>query len=246
LRKSLLILFITSLLIQKGFAWSFSNKDPKKGILGITFTPIKPTGGRGHIFEDKDDYPHSEYGISGGIDYWKKYLRVYDFHIGFDVKYQQYHFHFGSKKNNGEHQFLHLSIPTNIQYPIPSYEYMFLKIGLSISSSNLLRENIGFAGENKYITSFKTTWLIYPEINLGFDIIEEKYPRFYLRCGIDYTFIPFPKMGEFKTSISSNGSIETVSGNFSPNKFQLKISFYPIWKKKISFLKKGHDCPNPF
>jgi hypothetical protein len=122
----------------------------------------------------------------------------------------------------------------------------FFKAGISISSTNLLKENIGFAGDNKYITTFKTAWLIYPEINLGVDFIEEKYPRFYFRVGIDYTFIPVPKMGEFKTSISNNGIIETVSGNFSPNKIQLKISIYPIWNKKISFLKKGHDCPNPF
>ncbi len=242
----MLILFLTSFSIQEGFAISFSNKDPKKGMLGVTFTPIKPSGGSGHIFEDKNDDPHSEYGISGGFDYWKKYLRVYDFHIGFDLKYQQYHFHFGSDKYNGEHQFLHFSIPTNIQYPIPGYEYFFFKVGISISSSNLLKENIGFAGNNKYITTFKTAWLIYPEINLGVDFIEEKYPRFYFRVGIDYTFIPIPKMGEFKTSISNNGIIETVSGNFSPNKIQLKISIYPIWNKKISFLKKGHDCPNPF
>ena len=246
MKELFLILFLTSLSIQEGFAASFSNKDPKKGMLGVTFTPIKPSGGSGHIFEDKNDDPHSEYGISGGIDYWKKYLRVYDFHLGFDLKYQQYHFHFGSKKNNGEHQFLHLSVPANIQYPIPNYEYFFFKAGISISSTNLLKENIGFAGDNKYITTFKTAWLIYPEINLGVDFIEEKYPRFYFRVGIDYTFIPVPKMGEFKTSISNNGIIETVSGNFSPNKIQLKISIYPIWNKKISFLKKGHDCPNPF
>ena len=232
--------------MQKGVAWNFSNKDPKKGMLGVTFTPILPTGGNGHIFEKEDDAPHSEYGIGGGIDYWKKYLRAYDLHLGFDLKYQQYHFHYGPDERNGEHQFLHLSIPASVQYPIPDYEYIFVKVGFSISSSNILRENIGFAGNIKYITNFKTTWLIYPEINLGIDFIEEKYPKFYMRAGIDYTFIPIPKMGEFKSSISNNGVIEIASGKFSPSKFQLRISFYPIWKKKISFIKEGHDCPNPF
>ena len=232
--------------MQKGVAWNFSNKDPKKGMLGVTFTPILPTGGDGHIFDDENDYPHKDYGIAGGFDYWKKYLWAYDLHLGFDLKYQQYHFHYGPDERNGEHQFLHLSVPASINYPIPNYEYIFFKIGISLSSTNMLRENIGYAGSNKYITTFKTTWLIYPEINLGIDILEEKYPKFYLRAGIDYTFIPISKMGEFKSSISNNGIIEVASGNFSPNKFQLRISFYPVWKRKISFIKEGHDCPSPF
>jgi len=226
--------------------WNFSNKDPKMGIFGFTFTPILPTGGNGHIFDDENDAPHREYGIGGGFDYWKKYLRAYDLHIGIDLKYQQYHFHFGPDQRNGENQFLHFSIPASANYPIPNYEYFFLKLGISLSSSNIFRENIGFAGNNKYVTSFKTSWLIYPEINLGIDIVEEKYPKFYFRIGLDYTFIPFSNMGEFKSSISNNGVIEIASGNFNPNKFQLRISFYPIWKKKISFIKEGHDCPNPF
>jgi hypothetical protein len=246
LRKLFLISFLNVLLIPITRAFTFSNKDPKNGILGVTFTPILPTGGTGHIFDNKDDSPHPEYGISGGVDYWKKYLRAYDVHIGFDLKYQQYHFHFGPDEKNGEHQFLHLSVPASVNYPIPNYEYIYFKLGISLSSSNLFRENIGFAGENKYITTFKTAWLIYPEINLGIDILEEKYPKFYLRAGIDYTFIPISQMAEFKSSISNTGIIESVSGNFTPNKFQLRISFYPIWNKKISFIKKGHDCPNPF
>ena len=232
--------------MQKGLAWNFSNKDPKKGILGATFTPMLPTGGGGHIFDDKNDYPHREYGIGGGIDYWKKHLRVYDLHIGFDLKYQQYHFHFGPDQRNGEHQFLHVSIPASVNYPIPNYEHFLFKVGISLSSTNLFRENIGFAGNDKYVTTFKTAWLIYPEINLGVDLVDEKYPKFYFRCGIDYTFIPVSNMAEFKCSISNNGVIEEVSGNFSPNKFQLRISFYPIWKKKISFIREGHNCPNPF
>lgn len=246
MKKQIVILFISLLINQSSFAWGFSNKDPKFGMMGISVIPILPSGGDGHIFEDDKDAPHAEYGIGGGLDYWKRYGRAYDTHVGLNIKYQQYHFHHGPEEKNGQHQFLHLSVPANLHYPIPNYSYMFFKLGVALSSTNLFKENIGFVGGNKYVSKFKTAWYVYPEITLGIDILEEKTPKFYFRAGIDYTFIPISKMGSFETSVANDGVIETVSGAFTPNKFQLTISFYPIWKKKINFFKQGHNCPNPF
>ena len=227
-------------------AWSFSNKNPKYGILGITFTPNLPTGGAGHLFDDENDTPHREYGIAGGLDYWKRYGRTYDAHLGFDVKYQQYHFHYGEDEANGKFPFLHFSIPASLNYPIPNYSYMFFKLGASISSANLFQSRTGYVGNNKYLTTFKTLWLIYPEISLGIDLLEEKKSKFYFNVGLDYTFIPVPKMGTFSAAVSDDGIIHYKWGSFTPNKFQIRIAFYPIWKKKTNILKNGHNCPDPF
>ena len=246
MNKSITILFGIILLMGSNFCFGFSNKVPKNGMLGISFTPILPTGGDGHVFEDDKDDPHAEYGIGGGFDYWKRFGKAYDTHIGTELKYQQYHFHYGESQKNGQFHFLHLSIPASIHYPIPNYSFMFFKLGIALSSANLFQEKTGFAGTNKYISRFKTSWLIYPELTLGIDLLEEKNSKFHFRIGIDYTFIPISKMGEYKTYVSNEGNIEVASGSFTPNKYQIRITFYPIWKNKISFLKKGHSCPNPF
>lgn len=215
-------------------------------MLGLTITPILPTGGDGHLFDDENDKPHAEYGLAGGIDYWKRYGRTYDAHLGLDLKYQQYHFHYGPDEKNGQFQFLHLSVPASLNYPIPNYSYMFLKLGASLSSANLYVSRTGYVGNNKYFTTFKTLWYLYPEITIGVDILEEKNAKFYFKAGIDYTFIPFPRMAEFSVAVSDGVTIYDEWGTFSPNKFQLRIAFYPIWKKRINTLKDGHDCPNPF
>lgn len=228
------------------YGQGFSNKSPNLGMIGLTLTPILPTGGGGYLFGGAEDSPHAEFGIGGGFDYWKRYGRAYDTHLGLDVKYQQYHFHHGENEANGEFQFLHFSIPASLQYPIPNYTYMFLKLGIALSSSNIIQENIGFAADNKYKTTFRTAWLVYPEITLGIDILEEKTPKLYFRVGIDYSFVPISNMGEFSASVSENGMINTAQGTFTPNKFQLRLAIYPIWKKKINFLQHGHNCPNPF
>lgn len=241
----ILILFFT-ISSSTVFAWGFSNKAPETGIVGLRFGAILPTGGDGQVFVDEDDAPHAEYGIFGGFDYWKRYTRAYDLHLGTLMKYQQYHFHFGEEEFDGYYRFLHVSVPASFHYPIPNYSYMFFKVGVALSSANIIQENIGFAGQDKYITRFKTSWLVYPEVTLGIDLIEEKGERFYFKAGLDYTFLPVPNMAEYETYISNNGVIESGNGSFTANKFQLSISFYPIWKKKISFLKEGHNCPNPF
>ncbi len=246
MKKFLYISLIFIFAYSKVNAWWFDNKDPKFGMVGLTFAPLLPTGGDGHIFDEGKDAPHAEYGLSGGLDYWKKYGRTYDTHLGLDMKYQQYHFHFGPDESNGQFRFIHFSVPASLQYPIPNYSYMFFKLGVSLSSGNILQKTTGTAGNNRYISKFNTAWFIYPEINIGIDILEEKTPGFYFRAGIDYTFIPISKMGTFEASVANDGIIETVNGAFTPNKFQLKLAIYPIWKKKISILKHGHNCPNPF
>lgn len=237
-----LILLIQGLTFGQGF----SNKSPNLGMVGVSVIPILPSGGGGQIFEGSNDSPHAEFGIGGGLDYWKRYGKSYDTHLGLDLKYQQYHFHFGEGGYNGEFQFLHLSVPASLQFPIPNYTYMFFKLGIALSSSNIIQENMGFVGENKYFTTFKTAWLLYPEILLGVDILEEKTSKFYFRVGVDYTFIPISNMGTYTASVSEDGQIKNAKGTFTPNKFQLKLTIYPIWKKKINILKHGHNCPNPF
>lgn len=246
MKKLLIISSFLLFLFQDGFAWGINNKDPKNGMIGFSFTPILPTGGDGHTFEDDKDSPHPEYGLAGGLDYWKRYGRAYDTHLALDLKYQQYHFHHGLNQKNGQFRFLHVTVPASLHYPIPNYSYMFFKVGVALSSANIFQQNIGFVDGNKYFTTFKTSWLIYPEMTLGFDILEEKTQKFYFRAGIDYTFVPISKMGEFRSSVSSNGIIETSSGSFTPNKFQLKITFYPFMKKEFNHEKQGHRCPSPF
>lgn len=235
-----------SLLYKDGLGQGINNKDPKIGMVGLSFSTILPTGGDGHIFDDDKDLPHGEYGLAGGVDYWKRYGKTYDIHLALDLKYQQYHFHYNVDKNNGQFRFLHLSLPASLHFPIPNYSYMFFKFGVALSSANVFQENIGFVGDNKYFTTFKTSWFVYPEMTLGVDILEEKTQKFYFRVGIDYTFIPISKMGEFKSSVASNGIIETSKGNFTPNKFQLKVTFYPFLKKNFDYKKQGHRCPSPF
>lgn len=215
-------------------------------MLGISFTSVFPNGGDGHLFDGENDTPHPEHGLAGGLDYWKRYGRAYDTHLGLHLKYQQYHFHYGEDEKNGQFSFLHFSIPASLNYPIPNYSYMFLKLGTAISSANIFQSRTGYVGLNKYVTTFKTLWLIYPEITLGIDILEEKTSKFYFKAGLDYTFIPIPRMGTYSAAVSDNGVIKYKWGSFTPNKIQIQITFYPIWKKKINPFKDGHNCPNPF
>lgn len=216
-------------------------------MLGISVTPILPLGGLGKIFEFPNDAPHKDFGIGGGFDFWKRYGRSYDTHVGLDAKLQQYHFHFSEEEFDGYFRFLHLSAPASIHFPVPNYPYIFFKMGVALSSSNLIQNVNGYVEGHDYFTTFRTAWLVYPEIFLGFDILEEKTSKFYIRAGIDYTFIPISNMGGFRASVSENGqTIKVAKGTFTPNKFQFRLTIYPIWKKKINILKHGHNCPNPF
>ena len=131
MKKLFIILFLLSLLYKDGLGQGINNKDPKIGMVGLSFSTILPTGGDGHIFDDDKDLPHGEYGLAGGIDYWKRYGKTYDIHLALDLKYQQYHFHYNVDKNNGQFRFLHLSLPASLHFPIPNYSYMFFKFGLA-------------------------------------------------------------------------------------------------------------------
>ena len=201
-------------------------------MIGFSFQASRPFGGGGHLFDEGNDRPHGEFGLSGGIDFWKRYQQIYDFHIGLEAKYQQYHFHYGSNQFDGYFRFVHISSPITMHFPFRNYPYIFFKGGFALSSLNLVAPNLGSLGPNSYIAEFQTTWPVYPEIILGIDFLEEKSKKAYVRIGIDFTFIPINSMGEFSAFVSDGTVITSGSGTFSPNKIQIKIAIYPKWKRK--------------
>lgn len=207
------------------------NRNPKYGMIGFSFQAARPVGGGGHLFDEGDDTPHGEFGLSGGLDYWKRYPRTYDFHAGLEVKYQQYHFHYGPDQFDGYFRFVNISAPMTMHFPFKNYPYIFIKGGFALSSLNLVAANSGSLGPNSYIAEFQTAWPVYPEIILGIDFLEEKSKKAYVRVGIDFTFVPISSMGEFDAFVSDDGIITQGSGTFSPNKIQIKIVIYPKWKK---------------
>jgi len=200
-------------------------------MIGFSFQAARPVGGGGHLFDKGDDTPHGEFGLSGGLDYWKRYPRTYDFHAGLEVKYQQYHFHYGPDQFDGYFRFVNISAPMTMHFPFKNYPYIFIKGGFALSSLNLVAANSGSLGPNSYIAEFQTAWPVYPEIILGIDFLEEKSKKAYVRVGIDFTFVPISSMGEFDAFVSDDGIITQGSGTFSPNKIQIKIVIYPKWKK---------------
>jgi len=200
-------------------------------MIGFSFQAARPVGGGGHLFDEGDDTPHGEFGLSGGLDYWKRYPRTYDFHAGLEVKYQQYHFHYGPDQFDGYFRFVNISAPMTMHFPFKNYPYIFIKGGFALSSLNLVAANSGSLGPNSYIAEFQTAWPVYPEIILGIDFLEEKSKKAYVRVGIDFTFVPISSMGEFDAFVSDDGIITQGSGTFSPNKIQIKIVIYPKWKK---------------
>lgn len=219
---------------------SFASRDPKYGMVGISFTGIRPLGGAGHLFDEDNDTPHGEFGLAGGFDFWKKYYRTYDFHVGLEGKYQQYHFHYGQDELDGYFRFVHLSAPVTIHFPLKNYPYIFFKGGFALSSMNLLNENSGKVGDQSYISEFETAWPVYPELILGIDFLEEKGRKAFMRVGIDYTFVPLSSMGEFKAYVWSGNELKQGTGSFNPSKFQLKITIYPVWKRIVL---NRNTCP---
>ena len=209
------------------------NRNPKYGMLGFSFLAARPLGGGGHLFDEQgSDKPHGEFGLSGGFDYWKRYQRTYDFHIGLEAKYQQYHFHYGSNGLDGYFRFMHISVPITVHFPFKNYPFIFVKGGVSLNSLNILGDNNGAIGINSYIAKFQTAWPVYPEVILGIDFLEEKSKKAYVRVGIDFTFIPIGSMAQYDAFVSDNVSVTKGSGTFTPNKIQLKLVVYPKWKKK--------------
>lgn len=235
-KKLLFVLTISCLHAFAGGNLSFlnnGNKNPKYGMLGFSFIAARPLGGGGHLFDDKGtDKPHGEFGLAGGFDYWKRYLRTYDIHIGLEAKYQQYHFHYGVNDFDGYFRFMHLSIPITMQFPFKNYPYIFVKAGVALSSLNILSNNSGSIKNNSYIAEFQTAWPIYPEIILGIDFLEEQGKKAYVRVGIDFTFVPISSMATYDAFVSNNVIISKGTGTFTPNKVQLKIVVYPKWKKR--------------
>lgn len=209
-------------------------------MVGISFTGIRPFGGDGHLFDEDTDTPHEEFGFGGGFDFWKKYYRTYDFHVGVEAKYQQYHFHYGQEGHDGYFRFLHLTAPVSIHFPLKDYPYIFFKGGFALSSLNLLGDNSGTAGDNAYVSKFETAWPIYPEIILGIDFLEEKGRKAYIRAGIDYTFVPLSSMAEFDAYVWNGNELMKGAGSFNPTKIQLKITIYPIWKRIVL---NRNSCP---
>ena len=235
-KQLLFILTLSSLHLFAGGSIPFlnnGNKNPKYGMLGFSLLAARPLGGGGHLFDDQGtDKPHAEFGLAGGFDFWKRYLRTYDIHIGLEAKYQQYHFHYGDDDFDGYFRFMHLSLPITMQFPFKNYPYIFVKTGFALSSSNLFSDNTGTIGNNSYVAKIQTAWPIYPEIILGIDFLEEKGKKAYVRVGIDFTFIPIKSMATYDAFVSNNITVSRGNGTFTPNKIQLKLVVYPKWKKR--------------
>lgn len=208
-----------------------SNRHPKYGMIGFSGGLTRPFGGGGHLFDEDGDQPHGEFGFLAGFDYWKRYFGAYDFHVGLESKYEQYHFHYGENQLDGYFRLLNLSIPVTIHFPLKSYPNIALKGGFALSCLNFWSTNKGSVGDQSYITEFKSAWPVYPELIIGVDFLEESGRKGFFRAGIDYSFVPVGSMGEFGAFVTQNGVQTSAMGSFSMSKIQLKITLYPTWKQ---------------
>lgn len=229
-----------------GWNWITSdNSSPKQGMKGFTFGALLPMGESGQVFIEPMA-PHAEYGLFTGFDYWKRFQHYYDYHIGLQTKYQQYHFHYElyDEELDGYYRFWHLTAPISMNFPIKNYPYLFFKLGAAISTTNLLFKSGGKIGPFDYFTRIYTGWTFYPEIQLGLDFMEEKNSKVWVRAGIDFSFIPIKSMGQTETYLL-NGPAQGVRAHFNPSKFQVRLDFYPVWKRRRR-VSDSNKCPNPF
>lgn len=241
-------LLLLCVSVQAGFSLR-NNVSPSRGMLGVSVGVLKPLGGDGQLFESADDTPHGDYGFSVGLDYWKKNLNSFEYHLGFKAKYVQYHFHHtpeGGSEATGYFQMLYYSIPLSLHLSIPNYPYLQAIGGVSIASMNMLGIKSGTSNSFFYNSALDLKWVVSPELFLGINFMEEKTDFLFFKGSIVYSTFPLRNLSQ--RVVMGNNTQEFISASSMPaSKIELVLTFYPKWKSKKSFgNNEGINCPTDF
>ena len=206
-------------------------------------------GGNGQVLSATKDFPHSDYGLIGGLDFWKRNLNSFDFHIGLVTKYQRYHFHYtplNSSEASGFFNLWYASIPFSIHLPVPRFPYFQFMGGVALSGQNFIKNFSGNISDFTYQSSIDLNWMIMPELFVGLNFLEEKTDFFILRGSVIYSAFPLRNQ-DYEINMS-NASQTFSSGRAMPSgKFEVLITLYPKWKFKKSIGKNDAiNCPVAF
>ena len=226
-----------------------NNVSPNRGILGLQASVLLPFSGDGQLFQENEDFPHGDYGVSFGLDYWKSNRIGLDYHLGAVAKYVQYHFHFtpeGGTDEKGQFALFYTSIPLTFHLRIPNYRYLQLIAGVAISSMNFAPNVSGNIADYQYSTRIDLRWFVAPELILGINFMEEKTDYFFIRGSINYSAFILRNQSYWISMNNSNRTLAEAK-QMPSNRVELVIAIYPKWKFKRSISKDaGINCPDPF
>lgn len=226
-----------------------SNINPSRGMFGVTIGASHPFAGDGQVFAANEDYPHGDFGLIAGFDYWKRNLNSFDYHIGLNAKYLQYHFHYSPANEDeitGQFRLLYYSIPFSLNFQIPNYSFLQILGGVAITSMNLFSSQSGAVGSYEYQTLLDLKWAVSPEVFVGINFLEEKTDFMIIRGSINYsTFIL--RNQSFGVFMTNGNEVLSSARKMNSNKVELQITIYPKWKFKNAVGKdEGVNCPTPF
>lgn len=234
---------------QHAFTLLRNNVTPTRGIYGLQFGGLKPFAGDGHLFEANEDFPHGDYGVVLGFDYWKRNLNALDYHIGLNAKFVQYHFHTigsGGEELTARFRMLYYSIPFTLHLSIPHYKYLQFLGGISIATFNTLPNTSGTLENYNYSTILDLKWFVSPELILGINFMEEKTDYFFIRGSINYTSF-LMRNQSFGVNMTDGTNTLNDSRRMPSSKVVLLITVYPKWKFKRGVSNdQGVNCPQPF
>lgn len=237
----LMFVFFTKNTIAQNF-WK-DNTSSDKGLLGFNLGGALLFGGNGEIFISDSETPHGEYGLLAGLDYFIKINRLYNINLSVLSNYQQAHFHYdiNNETYDGYYRHFFLNIPLALEIPIPNYNYIQFRTGLSINSRNFwqpVQSNIaGFP----YTTTVQSSWFLFPEIFIGLSFLEEETSNFFIRAYVQYSADIFKTQIQ-KTELQYISNTLEHRGSYNPSRAQLIFAFYPKWKIK-STIKQSKECP---
>ena len=245
--------FACCLLLVSGVAHAkFSlrnNVSPSRGMLGLSVGVLKPFGGDGQLFGNSSDTPHGDYGFSLGLDYWKRNLNSFEYHVGFKAKFVQYHFHHipeGESELTGYFQMLYYAVPVALHLSIPSYPYLQGVFGASVASMNMLGIKSGTTSTYSYSSDLSLKWVVSPEVFLGINFMEEKTDFMFFKGSIIYSTFPLRNLSQKAMLGNSTGEFASA-GSMPAGKIELVLTIYPKWKSKKSFNKDDKmNCPTSF
>lgn len=251
-----IIFFLLSLSTQAGKESNSAginllrnNISPSKGMFGISLGAIVPMGGNGQVFSTNSDFPHADYGMLAGIDFWKRNIHAFDFHIGLIGKYQRYHFHYtptNLSELSGYFSLWYYSLPISIHVPIPRFPYFQLMGGVAISSLNLYPSYTGTLGPYTYTSAIDLNWVVAPELFIGLNFLEEKTDYFILRGSAVYSAFTFRNQ-DYDITMTDGISTYSSKRAMPSGKVEVVLTLYPKWKFKKSMNKNDAiNCPAPF
>jgi hypothetical protein len=226
-----------------------NNVSPARGMLGLSVGVLKPFGGDGQLFGNSSDSPHGDYGFSLGLDYWKRNLNSFEYHLGFKAKFVQYHFHHipeGESELTGYFQMLYYAVPIALHLSIPNYPYLQGIVGASVASMNVLEIKSGTTSSYAYNSDLDLKWVVSPEIFLGVNFMEEKTDFLFFKGSIVYSTFPLRNLSQ-KVVLGNNAGEMTSAGSMKAGKIELLLTIYPKWKSKKTFgNNEGINCPTSF